>query len=414
MMIIGLTRIALLLCVWPASVAFVVTPGRVRNQLFGKGEECGRPYALPKISDCSARRSPIVLLKAEKKEDGEGINGHSSKNETRLGIGGAGGVSYNVNALKRNLVQETVRHTKDELWDLLESPTNAAHLEDRLASIVQVNPVSCTTDSNMLDGEVWSFAFQSRQSGKTLLDPTRFQITRKASEASSPRPSEKGTGRSYTATQSLTFHLEDVEDNEDPFVVDQRRMFRGLWEKIETYSVTSLTRKAISLQLRSRQWNFLGRRVKLQEEGGSALRDDDLTTRKLNILYLDSDLCIVSERGMNHPFRVFTTKGINHASVRRKVGKVASGVVSRGVRTLKRFVSPEPATSIGPNGQSLSVGGMEEDEEAWEGDEDPFLNLSADERQELIKKMKLSEVEAAGREQRDKAVNERKNYKNLS
>ncbi len=38
----------------------------------------------------------------------------------------------------------------------------------------------------------------------------------------------------------------------------------------------------------------------------------------------------------------------------------------------------------------------EEDEEAWEGDEDPFVHLSADERQQIMKQMSIEEITEAG------------------
>jgi hypothetical protein len=40
--------------------------------------------------------------------------------------------------------------------------------------------------------------------------------------------------------------------------------------------------------------------------------------------------------------------------------------------------------------------GDDEDEEAWEGDEDPFVHLSADERQIILKSMSIEEITEAG------------------
>ena len=37
-----------------------------------------------------------------------------------------------------------------------------------------------------------------------------------------------------------------------------------------------------------------------------------------------------------------------------------------------------------------------DDEEAWDGDEDPFVHLSADERQEIMKQMSIEEITEAG------------------
>ncbi len=42
------------------------------------------------------------------------------------------------------------------------------------------------------------------------------------------------------------------------------------------------------------------------------------------------------------------------------------------------------------------VGGSYDDEDAWEGDEDPFVHLTADERQEIMKQMSIEEITEAG------------------
>ncbi len=40
--------------------------------------------------------------------------------------------------------------------------------------------------------------------------------------------------------------------------------------------------------------------------------------------------------------------------------------------------------------------GSNDDEDAWEGDEDPFVHLTADERQEIMKQMSIEEITEAG------------------
>lgn len=42
------------------------------------------------------------------------------------------------------------------------------------------------------------------------------------------------------------------------------------------------------------------------------------------------------------------------------------------------------------------VGNNNDDEDAWEGDEDPFVHLTADERQEIMKQMSIEEITEAG------------------
>jgi hypothetical protein len=46
--------------------------------------------------------------------------------------------------------------------------------------------------------------------------------------------------------------------------------------------------------------------------------------------------------------------------------------------------------------------------DAWEGEEDPFVNLSADERQKKLKSMKVRDIQLAGQEQQRKAEKEKK------
>lgn len=48
---------------------------------------------------------------------------------------------------------------------------------------------------------------------------------------------------------------------------------------------------------------------------------------------------------------------------------------------------------------ALRLGDMsnsDDDDYAWEGDEDPFVHLSADERQEIMKQMSIEEITEAG------------------
>jgi hypothetical protein len=48
----------------------------------------------------------------------------------------------------------------------------------------------------------------------------------------------------------------------------------------------------------------------------------------------------------------------------------------------------------------LKLGDLENDANAWEGEDDPFVHLSADERQEQLKKMRVRDIRRAGRRQR--------------
>lgn len=79
--------------------------------------------------------------------------------ESQIGIGGKGGLTYNVNRLKRNLVQEAVRRYKSDLVAMLDSsdlttssssleysrgwktPTRREIVEEKIAALVESNPV---------------------------------------------------------------------------------------------------------------------------------------------------------------------------------------------------------------------------------------------------------------------------------
>jgi cold shock CspA family protein len=50
----------------------------------------------------------------------------------------------------------------------------------------------------------------------------------------------------------------------------------------------------------------------------------------------------------------------------------------------------------------LKLGDLENDLNAWEGEDDPFVHLSAVERQEKLKTMRVRDIEHAGRRERNK------------
>ena len=84
------------------------------------------------------------------------------ENEGVVGIGGHGGVVYNVNDFKRNLLQETMKSYEKELYGILSSPISTEYyIMTKLAALVQGSPVVTTTDSNLLEGS-WTLAYQSR------------------------------------------------------------------------------------------------------------------------------------------------------------------------------------------------------------------------------------------------------------
>ena len=142
------------------------------------------------------------------------------------GLGGSGGTSYNVNHLKKNLVQEMIELSKTELWNDLGDPTiDFSLVEDKIASLVQSNAVVCTTDSNLLDGK-WTFAFGSRQSASALMDPNRFDLA--ARRTSKTLASKSAKVERPFRSSSRTFYLEDMQEDEDAHVLDRTSYFGGL------------------------------------------------------------------------------------------------------------------------------------------------------------------------------------------
>ena len=235
----------------------------------------------------------------------------SKSTNEEVGIGGKGGIVYDVNKLKRNLVQEALRESKLELLALLSAPpslqseinekikkngkkASAATLtsssssgstywmapknsiqenekrmvtianardkaiEAKIASLVQANPVSTTTDSNLLEG-MWDFAFVSDQALK-ILSESRFISSKSrrrrqidssnetndsdSSAASKERGDRQRRNHKYmnksgdlgffsseNAISTLTrlIRLENLDDDEDPHVVDSKLFLNGLW-----------------------------------------------------------------------------------------------------------------------------------------------------------------------------------------
>ena len=333
------------------------------------------------------------------------------------GIGGSSGTMYNVNRLKRNLVQEMVKDYKKELLDNMGKPsTDFALVEDKLASLVQSNPVSCTTDSNLLDGE-WSFAFGSRQSASALMDPNRFDIAarRMAHTQVTHSASVEGLFRS----SARTFYLEDLEEDEDAYVLDCTRFLGGLVRKDRRYNVTRLTRTSLKMDLCYQQWWLFGKRTRQQQfqENGDHV--------DLRILYVDNDLCVSASNDLAvSPFYVYTKNDAwvsrgqrRKRNVRRvldamgRVRKSFWSIVTFRKRLWTVLAPPKVADDstaarilVELDGDSkkltvLKLGDLERDENAWEGEDDPFVHLSADERQEKLKNMRVRDIHREARRQ---------------
>lgn len=364
-----------------------------------------------------------------------------------MGIGGKGGLVYDVNRLKRNLLQETLRAYKRELWDLLSSPTS--HKEDdivnKLAALVQASPVSTTTDSNLLDGD-WVLAYRSQQSASSvLLDPRRFaranRLKRKSDTTTTttttsvlttervqllPTPFQGIKGGGIFRTFLRTYTLEDVDDPRAPYIVDTWRLLGGLVLEKRFYALTGLSKSSLELDLLSKEWYILGGDISIHNVTYSFV---ERPRAQVQVIYSDVDLCITSEDGgPNSPFLVFTKNEAwmdRKQRFRRKVKFVLNGLeqVAKWVLPVdwmqRKFFSntrdlKEDSSKIllqvkqgNSSVRVLKLGSTTEDEVAWDGEMDPFVHMSADERQEQLRAMNVRQIDRAQRRQQAKARRER-------
>jgi hypothetical protein len=331
------------------------------------------------------------------------VNGNGISNKTAFGIGGKNGIFYDVNNLKTNLVQRCVADYKSQLWDLLGTPDAPQDaIENMLASIVQANPVSTTTDSNLLEGK-WTFVFSSAKPAKILMDVARFQIGYK--------PADKESKVIIGSLQGSTRHfaLEDVDIFQDPYVKDSQT-WAGVVQRVRHYRVSALTRTCIEMDIFCCTWKFLGypiwqRRYRTNRQ-----------TIRARILYIDCDLCVSVDQSLDEPFTVYTKSRAWVArteQLKRQWKKMISKMEQFKMRFRKQILESNEPIGLLPGNTKLLEYDSERtrikvvklgelgplDEYAWEGEEDPFNNLSANERQELIKGMVIGEIEAMGREQ---------------
>ena len=274
------------------------------------------------------------------------IPSHFIQREKAVGIGGNDGFVYDVNKLKRNLVQESVRGCKQELLVLLGDGRQVVAsrrdgrqknsitvpkwkkdrddlIEERLASLVQNNPVSTTTDSNLLDGD-WAFAFQTN-SAKTILDTSRFLLSKTKRVKPNNASNQDGTittarggpwrfksGKTENPFRSSTrqVFLENLSDDEDAHIIDKTSMFGGIFKISRRYGVYGLTRTSIDLDLMNSKSRFIGMPVDRKD------RDDFVGTKygsplEIQVLYLDSDLCVCTTgQGLDGPVHVYTKKDL--------------------------------------------------------------------------------------------------------
>jgi hypothetical protein len=347
-----------------------------------------------------------------------------------LGIGGKDGFFYDVNKLKRNLIQETVKNYKAELWDLLGTPSASMTLvEDKLAALVQANPISTMTDSNLLDRAEWCVAVKSIQPANVLFDSTRFEWQKAA------KRQQAGAAETAFSRNARQYFLEDLEANESPFVMDETLFLGGLFARARTYNVTALTRTKLDLDITKVQWNVFGKRLLCRQYPPQSRK-----IQAVQILYVDSDLLISAEQGLDKPYTIYTkspewtaraqrikrklrllgavlSKIKGYAGGAMKLRKVAITAVIKTIQSklFEQVEEPKPPNLMmveikGEGKTSLKVLKLGDSggDDAWEGEDDPYVHLSADERQVMMKQMNVKELDMAGKEQQRKAEKEKK------
>eukprot|EP00545_Synedropsis_sp_CCMP1620_P011397 CAMPEP_0119008434 /NCGR_PEP_ID=MMETSP1176-20130426/3687_1 /TAXON_ID=265551 /ORGANISM="Synedropsis recta cf, Strain CCMP1620" /LENGTH=625 /DNA_ID=CAMNT_0006960761 /DNA_START=54 /DNA_END=1927 /DNA_ORIENTATION=- len=348
------------------------------------------------------------------------------------GIGGKDGFVYDVNKLKTNLVQRAVADYKHQLWELLGTPGASQNaIEEKLASLCQANPVYTTTDSNLLEGE-WSTVFSSNKPAQVLLDDARFGVAGYESEVAGDVVGQTHPGG------SRQFILENLEPSQDPFVVDKQKgskLLLGLFGAVHNYyRVASLTRQSLDLVLFRKTWKLFGYPLWVRRYRTVMASQLQQTTLQVQILYLDSDLCIsinlptgsdgTVQENHAQPFTVYTKSPAWIArteKMKRQFRKVRSRVkrIKGRISKDKTILEGEEAAAARQavlNDSSMwleydkgdtkmkvvKLGdyGDDENEPAWEGENDPFVHLSPNDRQRIIKKMNIGEIGVIGKEKK--------------
>jgi len=338
------------------------------------------------------------------------------------GIGGKGGFSYDVNKLKQNLVQQAVADCKEQLWDLLEAPlTNSRRrrssssrtnlnkeqqdmIEEKFAALCQANPVYTTTDSYLLEGQ-WTFVFSSKKPARVLMDPDRFE-----NEYKTEIP---GDVVGETRSGSRQFVLESLEADQDPYVLDKKRYYYGIFERERVYDVMSLTRTSLDLDLSQRTWKLVGR-FPLWRTRYNKMTPTEIMGTNLKILYVDSDLCISTEENMDNPFTIYTrsdawnirTQKLNGRwkSLRSRVTACLHPFRKRSHNENNNDVDTKKGLPQSSNTSTLiGLGDFDDTKNnaAWEGEMDPFVNVPSGERQEILKSLQVGEIEEMGEKQQE-------------
>mmetsp|Transcript_15854 Transcript_15854/g.35691 ORF Transcript_15854/g.35691 Transcript_15854/m.35691 type:complete len:473 (-) Transcript_15854:74-1492(-) len=296
--------------------------------------------------------------------------------------------SLNLNALKRNLIQRTIRENKADLLGMLSSPDppNSAALSEKLDLLVSANPVTLTTDSNLLDG-TWTEAWRGgmrRSRRPALLRPVRRRSVR----------------------------LESIDGPEGPHVISISEYLWGILSTRKRIDIVGLTRRTLELdsgvrdkEVRVGRWRF--------GVGGSG--EDTTAATMVCILYLDEDLCIEVEMvdgtddtsPATEKRRTVYTKDESWSGASRAIPfSLKLSIQSRLQNLLRRRRQPLTEITADPRtdtitaralliGEANSASDEEDQTFVWDAASDPWAHLVGDERLKALSKMSLNEIQEA-------------------
>ena len=405
-----------------------------------------RPYTRHIDAEQRTRRPSSKLSGANDKINGdtqaEYNNTTGNVNDEKLQTLGIGGVVYNVNRLKRNLLQEAIRDYKEDVLSFIRnSQRTEQEIVDKFSALVQASPVRTTTDSNLLDG-TWWLVFESKQSRvDDLLDEERQRLILEAKsqkdrgttslaltakETSIPvnarlQNTYNGSKEHWWKRTTQTYHLEELEKNEDPHVIEETTWAGGLFYKHRRSTVTGLTRRSLRTVAGPPYWYLFGFPMfrKLTEAAAAAKP----IPQDVQVIYADVDMCILAhgappddDKRDRRSFSVYTKDPEWFVGrVRRNLqwfGRLLLSILIPFYRSGKKEASRKNAEiiqkqqadsilrEVGLNEgklRVLKIGDLkDEDDEAWDGLADPFVHLTADERQEMLKRMNMREISRAG------------------
>ncbi|GMI51240.1 hypothetical protein ScalyP_jg3108 [Parmales sp. scaly parma] len=307
--------------------------------------------------------------------------------------------SSSIPSIKRNLVQESFTQKKVELLSLLSQTSRTKtkqKIEDLVNTFVLLNPLSTTTDSNLLDGD-WALAYHTTA--------TASEQDKKFGQRTSP-----------LFSHHLCFNLEADDDDHYPFatVVRSSKLLGGFLTLQTAQEITELSRtdvSSVTFRRKIKILNFVPIPLPVLNNYGD---EDEFSTDEVDVLFVDGDLCICAKQ--NNEIAVYT-KNRQFNSLKQKLKRKLNICASLPFSVLRKVGFGFGLGGGGREAGSGRGGGrlyyeiesqnskltalqLGEVVDSVDGDggvdydinDDPLGNLSEDERQEAMAKMSLKEL----------------------